>query len=587
MIQNPILRGFHPDPSIVRAGDDYYIATSTFEWWPGIQISHSKDLAHWETLTYVTAPTAQDAFCPGTPATKTGLQSDTQDAVGIPNAVGTPNAAGTPDVVGALDLKGVGPSQGIWAPCLTRAEGKFWLLCTVVNSFYCNMYDTRNYLLTAEDIMGPWSAPVPLNNFGFDPSLFHDDDGRKYMVSMVTDHRVPKKYAGRIILQEYDAVAGRMMGPVREIYQGTRIFLEGPHIFKRDGWYYLFSADTGTGEGHGQTIQRARSVWGPYEMYRCEKAGRTTNDEAYSILTSRHHPDHPLQKAGHADLVQTQTGEWYMVHLCGRPLESRNPADAPRFAGERRYPLGRETAIQRVRWTDKGWPKLSNGTVLADVEVTAPALPECPFPEKPARDDFDAPRLDNEYQSLRIPMTEEHLSLTARPGWLRMYGREGLASLFRQSLIARRRSAFCFTALTCMEFEPDYFKQMAGLIVMYDTENYLYLHVSRDEDAGKCISILRAENKAYTYPAGYIPAPEHERIYFKVQVRREMLQFYWHAGEQTEYEPVGECFDCSFLSDEACTQGWFTGGMVGLCCQDLTGFGKYCDFDYFEYADED
>lgn len=543
MIQNPILRGFHPDPSIVRVEDDYYVATSTFEWWPGVRISHSRDLIHWETLTYALKDT------------------------------------------GLLDLRGVGPSQGIWAPCLTYDKGKFYLVYTIVNSFYCNMYDTRNFLVTASNIKGPWSEPVPLNNFGFDPSLFHDDDGRKYIVSMVTDHRVPKKYAGRIVLQEYDDSAKKVTGPVREIYQGKQIFLEGPHVFKRNGWYYLFSADTGTGEGHGQTIQRSRSVWGPYEMYKNPKMERTSENEAYSILTSRHHPDHLLQKSGHADLVETQNGEWYAVHLCGRALENRNPQDAVRFPGERRYPLGRETSIQKMEWNEEGWLELAVGGTLPAVQVEGPHLPVHEFSPKPSRDDFDSPVLDVEYQSLRIPMTERYLSLTERPGWLRLYGREGLASLFRQSLIARRWTEFQFTASTCLEFEPENFKQMAGLICIYDTENYLYLHVSHDEDLGKCISILRAENKNYTYPVGYLPIERNKPVFLKAEVCRDKLQFSYHVGNDTEYETLGEEFDCSFLSDEACVQGWFTGSMVGLCCQDLTGFGKYCDFDFFEYRE--
>ena len=210
-ITNPILRGFHPDPSIIRVEDDYYIATSTFEWWPGVKISHSKDLVHWKTLCYALDDTS------------------------------------------LLDLRGVGASQGIWAPCLTYDNGTFYLVFTVVSSFYCNMYDTKNFLVTAENIMGPWSRPVPLNNFGFDPSLFHDTDGRKYMVSMVTDHRVPKKYAGRIVLQEYSPEKQQMIGPVREIYIGDKIFLEGPHILKRNDWYYLFSADARSATGMRKT----------------------------------------------------------------------------------------------------------------------------------------------------------------------------------------------------------------------------------------------------------------------------------------------------------------------------------------------
>ena len=308
-VKNPILRGFYPDPSIVRVGDDYYIANSTFEWWPGVSLHHSRDLVHWEKL-------------------PSPLNRQSQ-----------------------LDLRGVGASQGIWAPCLTYDNGTFYLVYTVVKSFYCNMYDTANFLVTATDILGPWSEPIALNNFGFDPSLFHDDDGRKYMVSMVTDHSVPKKYVGRLVLQEYDDEQKKMVGPVREIFCADKVYLEGPHIFKRKDWYYLFAADTGTGELHGQSILRSKNVWGSYEWY-----------EGNSILTAREHPDFLLQKSGHCDLVETQNGEWYAVHLCGRALENRNPMDAPRFAGARRYTLGRETCIQKMKWTKDDWLVLANGT---------------------------------------------------------------------------------------------------------------------------------------------------------------------------------------------------------------------------------
>lgn len=594
MIHNPILRGFHPDPSIIRAGTDYYIATSTFEWWPGVRIHHSRDLVHWSLIGY--------------PLTR----------------------------MSQMDLRGVGPSQGIWAPCLTYYNGVFYLVYTIVKAFYCNMYDTENYLVTAEDIHGPWSEPVALNNFGFDPSLFHDDDGRKYMVSMVTDHRVPKKYAGRLVLQEFDAAGRRMVGPVRDIYRADGIFLEGPHIFKRDGWYYLFSADTGTGEAHGQTIQRARDIWGPYEMYRPADACRQEG-EAYSILTSRHHGDILLQKAGHCDLVETPEGEWYMVHLCGRASEDRNPDDAERFAGARRYMLGRETAIQKVRWTEDGWLELAEGGNVPREEVEPPkcrerteskaecakglerteskgkyaewlveaeSKAECTERTDVAkraaagepdsaeqkqllpgralvRDDFDAPTLHLDYQSLRVPMDERHISLTQRPGWLRMYGRSGLASRFAQTLIARRVTEYHMDAACCLAFEPEVFKQMAGLILMYDTDNYLYLHLSHDEDVGKCITLLKAENRRYEYLMEYIPIEKERDIVLRISLRGTQAQFsYGFRGEALRN--IGAGVNASFLSDEACREGWFTGAMVGICCQDLTGFGKHADFDWFE-----
>lgn len=593
-IINPILRGFHPDPSIIRVEDEYYIATSTFEWWPGVRLHRSRDLKHWELIEYPLNRTSQ------------------------------------------LDLRGVGASQGVWAPCLTYDKGVFYLLYTIVKAFYCNMYDTENYLVTAGNIHGPWSEPVALNNFGFDPSLFHDTDGRKYMVSMVTDHRIPKKYAGRLVLQEYDPVKKRMTGPVKDIYQADKIFLEGPHIFKRKDWYYLFAADTGTGEAHGQSILRSRNVWGPYEMFQADFMKRETENEAYSILTSRHYEDILLQKSGHCDLVETKEGEWYAVHLCGRASKDRNSADAKRFAGSRRYMIGRETAIQKMRWTEDDWLVLDSGGNMPQTEIEPPkilpqaspkispqtspkpslqaspetslqASPETvsgqsaplktmsfestplktmPFETAPLiRDDFSDEALHLDYQSLRVPMDEHYLSLSARPGWLRMYGRSGLASKFSQTLIARRITEYHMEASACMEFEPEVFKQMAGLILLYDTDNYLYLHVSRDEDIGKCIMLLKAENKQYEPLTEYLPVRENTAVYLKLELEENIVQFYYGYSE-TDMLKIGPAVNAGFLSDEACDEGWFTGTMTGICCQDLTGFGKHADFDYFEVKEK-
>jgi len=543
MIQNPILRGFNPDPSIIRVGEDYYIATSTFEWFPGVQIHHSRDLEHWRLLTRPL------------------------------------------DRISQLDLRGVGASQGVWAPCLTYDKGIFYLVYTVVTAFYCNMYDTHNYIVTAENILGPWSEPVEVSSFGFDPSLFHDEDGRKYMVMMVTDHRAPKKYAGRLIVQEYDPVKQKVIGDFHEVYQGKNIFLEGPHLFKRNGWYYLFCADTGTGEGHGQTMLRSRHIFGPYEMDKPDFGNRSSETEAYSILTSRHTPDHPIQKAGHADLVETQHGEWYIVHLCGRPLSQRNPADAPRFAGSRRYMLGRETAIQKVYWTEDGWLRLANGTNVPDETLPAPDLPACVWPKEPERDDFNSPALRLPWQFLRLPLTERDYSLTEKPGFLRLYGGNGLGSRFKQSMIAQRLTEVNAVIETCVYFEPRYFKQMAGLILHYDNDNYLYLHVTRDEELGKVITLLKAENKKYTSPFGYIPVPENNPIKLRLVLNHGFASFSWNTND--EWHSLRPEIDASFLSDEACMEGWFTGTMAGLCCQDLTGFHLPADFDYFSMHVQD
>lgn len=542
-IVNPVLRGFHPDPSIIRVGEDYYLATSTFEWWPGVRLHHSKDLKHWELIEYPLNRISQ------------------------------------------LDLRGVGASQGVWAPDLSYCDGTYFLVYTVVKAFYCNMYDTYNYLVTASDIHGSWSEPTALNNFGFDPSLFHDEDGRKYIVSMATDHRVPKKYAGRLVLQEYSHEKRKMVGPVKDIYKADRIFLEGPHIFRRGSWYYLFSADTGTGEGHGQTIQRSKNIWGPYEMYKADFMERTSEDEAWSVLTSRHHEDILLQKSGHCDLVETPEGEWYAVHLCGRTFGDRNPVSAPRFPGCRRYMTGRESAIQKMKWTEDDWLVMDCGGNTPQVEVEMPkrkaGMPKESVLQSAVRDDFDKPELHLDYQSLRVPMDNHYISLTERPGWLRMYGRSGLASKFSQTLIARRMTEYHMEASACMEFEPEVFKQMAGLIFMYDTDNYLYLHVSHDEDTGKCITLLKAENKKYEYLMDYKPLIPDRAVYLKLVINGSHAQFFY-GHEEKGWKLAGPNVNASFLSDEACDEGWFTGAMIGICCQDLTGFGKYADFDWFE-----
>ena len=318
-IRNPILPGFNPDPSIVRVGDDYYIATSTFEWYPGVQIHHSRDLVHWRLLTRPL------------------------------NRASQLNMLGDPD------------SCGIWAPCLSYADGLFWLIYTDVKRYGrttqggaagASLRDTHNYLVTSPRIDGEWSDPVYLNSSGFDPSLFHDDDGRKYLVNMRWDHRPGcNRFAG-IVLQEYSPAERKLVGPVHLIFQGTPIgFTEGPHLYKRNGYYYLLTAEGGTGWGHAVTMARSRELTGPYELH----------PDVY-ILTSRHRPDIELQRAGHADLVETPNGETYMVHLCGRPLpqsralhagpRNRDPADGVvggRLAAHRGWQRASRTPKSRRR----------------------------------------------------------------------------------------------------------------------------------------------------------------------------------------------------------------------------------------------
>ena len=519
-IENPILRGFNPDPSIIRIEADYYIATSTFEWFPGVQIHHSRDLVNWRL---VTRPLNR---------------------------------------VSQLDLKGCGSSSGVWAPCLTYDKGTFYLVYTDVKTVYTNSKDTHNYLVTTEDILGDWSEPIYLHSYGFDPSLFHDDDGRKWLVSIIWDHRKGKNRFGGIIIQEYSHEKKKLIGPVRKIFEYDGL-VEGPHIYKRNGYYYLIMAEGGTGTKHAELVARSRFLMGPYEV-----------DPHGLMLTSKFDPTLPLQKAGHADIVETQTGEWYMVHLCGRPIPSLG-----------RYTLGRETCIQKIKWTEDGWLRLESGGNQPQVMVPAPNLPEYKFKEEPIRDDFDSTELNIHFQSLRVPLGEDSLSLTERPGYLRLKGRESLSSKDNQSLIARRQQAFCYTAQTCVEFEPDNFKQMAGLVCLYDTENYYYLYITYDENIGKCIGVATCNNNHYDEPIEKkVCIQGWPRCYLRVEVNYDRLQFFYSSDEKS-WHAIGPVLDASTLSDEYCREGWFTGAFVGLCCQDLSGMRKHADFDYFEYRE--
>ncbi len=534
MIRNPILAGFNPDPSIVRVDDDYYIATSTFEWFPGVQIHHSRDLVHWRLLT---RPLRR------------------------PNQL---NMLGNPD------------SCGVWAPCLTYADGRFYLIYTDVKRYGrtshagaagASLRDFHNYLVTSERIDGEWSDPIFLNSSGFDPSLFHDDDGRKYLVNMLWDHRPGcNRFAG-IVLQEYGTVERRLIGDRRVIFTGTALGLtEAPHLYKRGGYYYLMVAEGGTGWGHAVTMARSRALTGPYELH----------PDVY-ILTARDRPDIPLQRAGHADLVETQAGDTYMVYLCGRPLRNRG-----------RCILGRETAIQPMRWSADGWLRTLNADGVPTADAPAPALPSHTFPARPDRDDFDSPALPIDFQWLRTPWPDEIFSLTARPGHLRLYGRETVGSLFQQALVARRQQSHSFSASTSVEVDPRHYQQAAGLICYYNSAKFHYFYISHDDSIGRHISVMsclpdQAHSDAFIPP---VPIPTGARVEIRVEVDWERLQFaYRLAGEDWRWLP--QIFDASILSDEATAPGLpnFTGAFIGMCCQDTAGTRMPADFDYFEYVE--
>jgi len=553
LIFNPVLTGFHPDPSILRVGDTYYLANSTFEWYPGVELHRSKDLAHWEHL---------------------------------PSPLATTRL---------LDMAGNGASCGIWAPCLSWNAGVFYLVYTNTRSWKDGPWkDSPNYLTTATYIEGPWSNPVFLNCSGFDASMFHDDDGRHYLVNMEWDYRKAgdASAAGRqftgILLQEYSPARKRLVGKPRKIFTGTALGLvEGPHLYRRGGWYYLLTAEGGTQYSHAATVARARNIDGPYEV----RPGGP-------LITSYHWPDWPLQKAGHASWCGSPDGKrTYLAFLCGRPLP-----------GTRNCPLGRETGIAELEWReDWPWIKYSDGSCLdrkppeafgagavnyPPLAFDAPASGEAPA-RTPKRYVFTQggvgegspggiSGIDAAFKTLRHALDKGDCSLTARPGFLRLRGGQSPVSRFNQTLIARRQEDFSFDAETCMEFEPESFQEMAGLCWRYDEDNQYLLALSRDEAAGKSLSVLALDGGRFTR-TGPVPVPleKGRGIYLGLSVR-EREGFFRYSLDGKTWTLLRPALDAAVLSDEHFYEG-FTGAFTGLFCADTARYAALADFAWFEY----
>lgn len=531
-IRNPILRGFNPDPSIVRVEDDYYIATSTFEWFPGVQIHHSRDLANWRL---VARP----------------LRRPSQ-----------------------LDMRGNPDSCGVWAPDLSYADGRFHLIFTDVKRYGrttvdgargASLRDFHNYWVWCDRIDGDWSDPVHLNSSGFDPALFHDDDGRSWLLNMLWDHRPGRRRFAGIVAQEMDLHSGCLLGERRVIFEGTSLgFTEGPHLYKRDGWYHLLVAEGGTERNHAVVMARSRSLFGPYEVH-----------PDGPVLTARSRTEAPLQRTGHGDLVETPSGETWMTYLCGRPLPASD-----------RCVLGRESAIQPMRWGADGWLRTVDGTGVPVAEVAGPAHAAVdPVQEET---EFTGSTLPEPFQWLRTPYPEQLFSLEARPGYLRLYGRETIGSHFTQSLVARRQQAFRYHAQSCVEFEPQHFQQAAGLACYYNSTKFYFLHLTVDDGGERQIQVLavtpQGEGSSLLTP----PIPIGSgAVELRVEVDHEALRFGYRLAGALEWCWLPEAFDASLLSDEATLPGLpnFTGTFVGMACQDMAGTGLPADFRYFHYVE--
>ena len=312
--RNPILAGFYPDPSVVRVGEDYYLVNSSFAWYPGVPIFHSRDLVNWEQIGHVLDRPEQ------------------------------------------LPLSGAGVSGGIYAPTIRFHNGRYYMITT-------NVSQIGNFYVIAENPAGPWSNLIALPEIvGIDPSFFFDDDGKAYIVHNGVPPGNKPLYPGHraLYLFPFDVNSGKVSGPGKMIVNGgtdpakNPVWIEGPHIFKRNGFYYLIAAEGGTAEQHSEVVFRSRSVDGPYESY-----------SGNPILTQRtlppSRPD-PITSTGHADFVETQNGEWWAVFLGCETYEDDF------------YNTGRQTFLLPVKWVD-GWPVILDADKVVPRVVTRPKLP--------------------------------------------------------------------------------------------------------------------------------------------------------------------------------------------------------------------
>lgn len=530
-INNPILPGFHPDPTIVKDGDDYYLATSTFEWYPGVCIYHSKDLAQWQL---VDRPLNSLEF---------------------------------------LDMRGNPDSCGVWAPCLTVKDGIFYLAFTNTRRFAGNFKDTPNYYISTDKIGGRWLQPTYVNSSGFDPSLFHDTDGKSYWLNMLWDHRpaqgrnnfAPNAFFAGIVCQQIDLEQGKLIGDAQMIYSGSSIGLtEGPHIKKRGNYYYLITAEGGTGPQHAVSVARSTSVFGPYET-----------DPQNPLITSALTPDAGLKRAGHGDWVELGDNKGALVHLCSRPLPFRG-----------RSVLGRETALHFFEWSEDGWPCLSHGNNAPLPPMSAATIQANAICEAV---DFASEDLPTTYHSLRYPISTEDAYHDKQGGYFCLRGQESIGSHFQQSLLARRQQAFRFNYSVSLDFSPTSFQQMAGLTCYYNGQKFFYLHVTHVESIGRVLEVAMCSGEwTLRYPlAEPIKLPEIGTVELRAMVDHDNIRFaYKHSN--LAWQTIDLRLDYSIMCDELGDGGAdanFTGCFVGFCCQDLTGQRLTARFNNLRYQE--
>ncbi|HUQ11330.1 MAG TPA: glycoside hydrolase family 43 protein [Steroidobacteraceae bacterium] len=496
---NPILPGYYPDPAIERVGDKFYLVNSTFAHWPGIPIHESTDLVNWRLIGYaLTDP-------------------------------------------GKFSFDGLGISRGVFAPSIHHHEGTFYIINTLVDA-------GGNFFVTAKNPAGPWSDPVWLKEIdGIDPSFFFDAGGKTFILNNGAPEGKPQYEGHRAIwMQEYDLAARKLIGPRRVIVNGGAdpskkpIWIEGPHLYFINGWYYLMCAEGGTGFDHSEVVFRSKSVWGPYAPY-----------EHNPILTQRDLMKVrmvPVTSTGHADLVQRADGSWWSVFLGTRPY------------AKGLYNTGRETFLLPVKWRD-GWPViLPKGEpvpIFLDIRTGMPAPDPLPrFGLADARDNFDNSAPGPEWLQIHVPK-QTWFDTTTRKGYLTIRPLEvRLDAMRNASFLARRQQDTQFSAYASLEV-PTAAGISAGIAVFQNETHWYFFGLRRDGDQLLPFVERRDGEKSATI-RGQAFAPKKSALLI-VEGSGGHYSFQYNAGAGAKM--VLEDDDATFLSTEKA--GGFVGTVLG------------------------
>lgn len=520
--KNPVLPGFHADPSVCRSGDDFYLVNSTFQYFPGVPVFHSKDLIHWEQIGNCLTRQSQVDL--------TGLHKQDNPELRWTNA-------------------------GVYATTIREHKGRFYMVTTVFPS-------RRHFYVWTDDPAGEWSEPIVID-FAIgscDPTLFFDGDKCYFLWK-----------EGDIKICEIDVETGKKIGDIHHLGTGSGgRYPEGPHIYKKDGYYYLMLAEGGTEQGHHVNILRSRNLFGPYEANRANPILSHFNMEMQNS---------EIQGLGHADLVQAPDSTWWMICL------------GYRTSGYLLHVMGRETMLAPVRWDKNAWPVVNgNGTLTA--EMNCPTLPQVPMPLDPVREEFNYAKRnvqEDSYSALGMPLGWHSIgnpdltrySLTERKGWLRLKPTTTtLDAATSPTFVARRQTEKVFTSATLLDASHLGEGMQAGITAYAAPLNHYDVVVEKRD--GKLYAKSNIRLGELTHSDKEV-ALKGNKVYLRIT--SDASYYYMQVSSDGKNFQTLAKMDFRYLSTEVI--GGFTGVMLGVFAQASSpNSNMYADFDWFEYKTE-